>query len=189
MTQKELQRHIDRIDQIKIQFPLPNHMPGYFLIPTYSYKEGYMTLKDKPWDGSMTPPQRSKRVFEQVYKKHYKRPQRSENYPLTVATVQAVRGPIGRLGLRRDDIITHVEDAEWHGTAADLQAYIYDCHAKHPRNEISITVNANAETCEFLKVRHEMMQRKAREEKERKKQKALINKAKNAVAKNAVQSS
>jgi len=56
MTKQETQRHIDHIDQMKIQFSLPNHMPGYFLIPTYSYKEGHMTLKDKPWDGSMTPP-------------------------------------------------------------------------------------------------------------------------------------
>jgi hypothetical protein len=176
MTKQEMQKHIDFIDQMKVQFPLPNYMPGYFLIPTYSYREGYMTLKDKPWDGTMTPPQRSKRVFEKVYGKFYTRPRSKDSYPLTVATVQAVRGPIGRLGLRRDDIITHVNDAEWTGTAEDLQAYIYDCHTKHPRNEISITVNANPETCEFLKIRNEMMQRSAREQKERQKQKALLRK-------------
>jgi hypothetical protein len=178
MTKYQMQQHIDHIDQMKIQFPLPNHMPGYFLIPAYSYREGYMTLKDKPWDGSMTPPQRSKRVFEQVYGKYYERPGSEDSYPLTVATVQAVRGPIGRLGLRRDDIITHVNDAEWHGTAEDLQAYIYDCHSKHPRNEISIAVNVNPETCEFLRVRNEMMQRRLREQKEREKQKALLKKKK-----------
>jgi hypothetical protein len=179
MTKQEMQKHIDFIDQMKVQFPLPNHMPGYFLIPTYSYREGYMTLKEKPWDGSMTPPLRSKRVFEKVYGKFYTRPRREDSYPLKVATVQAVRGPIGRLGLRKDDIITHVNDAEWTGTAEDLQAYIYDCHAKHPRNEISITVNANPETCEFLKIRNEMMQRRAREQKERQKQTALLRKHQN----------
>lgn len=177
MSKREVQQQIDHIDQMKVQFPLPNHMPGYFLIPTYSYREGYMTLKDKPWDGSMTPPQRSQRVFEQVYSRFYTKPKREELYPLNVATVQAVRGPIGRLGLRRDDIITHVDDDEWNGTAAELQEYIYDCHAKHPRNEISITVNANEETCQFLKIRSEMMQRRAREQKERRKQKALLQKS------------
>jgi len=178
MSKQELQQKIDRIDQLKVRFPLPNHMPGYFLIPTYSYREGYMTLKDKPWDGSMTPPQRSKRVFETVYSKHYQRPRPNDEYPVQVTTIQAVRGPIGRLGLRRDDIITHVEDAEWHGSAEDLQNYIYECHAKHPKNEISITVNATPETCEFLRVRNEMMMRKMREENFRKRQQALLRKQK-----------
>ena len=176
MTKQQLQQKIDRIDQMKIQFPLPNYMPGYFLIPTYSYKDGYMTLKQKAWDGIMTPPQRSKRVFEQVYCKYYKRPRPKNEYPLQVATIQAVRGPIGRLGLRRDDIITHVEDAEWHGTAEDLQNYIYECHRKHPKNEISITVNATPETCEFLKVRNKMIVRALEEEASRRKQQALLRK-------------
>ena len=176
-SRQEIQQHLDHIDQMKIQFPLPNHMPGYFLIPTYSYWEGYMTLKDKPWDGTMTPPQRSKRVFEHVYGKHYQRPREKEEYPLTVTTVQAVKGPIGRLGLRRDDIITHVDDTEWHGTAEELQDYIYQCHAKHPRNEISITVNVTPETCEFLRVRNELMTRRQLEQRERAKQQALIRKA------------
>ena len=55
MTKQEMQKHVDYIDQTKLQFPLPNHMPGYFLIPAYSYREGYMTLKDKPWDGIHIP--------------------------------------------------------------------------------------------------------------------------------------
>eukprot|EP00531_Pseudo-nitzschia_arenysensis_P001584 CAMPEP_0116144914 /NCGR_PEP_ID=MMETSP0329-20121206/16286_1 /TAXON_ID=697910 /ORGANISM="Pseudo-nitzschia arenysensis, Strain B593" /LENGTH=525 /DNA_ID=CAMNT_0003640429 /DNA_START=210 /DNA_END=1788 /DNA_ORIENTATION=+ len=180
LSKQELQQKIDRIDQMKVRFPLPNHMPGYFLIPTYSYREGYMTLKQKPWDGTMTPPQRSKRVFEKVYAKSYTRPRPKSEYPISVATVQAVRGPIGRLGLRRDDIITHVEDAEWHGTAEDLQNYIYECHAKHPKNEISITVNATPETCEFLRVRNEMIMRSLREEASRKKQQALVENSNNS---------
>ncbi len=176
LSKQELQQKIDHIDQMKVRFPLPNHMPGYFLIPTYSYREGYMTLKQKPWDGTMTPPQRSKRVFEKVYAKSYTRPRPKSEYPISVTTVQAVRGPIGRLGLRRDDIVTHVDDSEWLGTAEDLQNYIYECHAKHPKNEISITVNATPETCEFLRVRNEMMTRARREEASRKKQQALLRK-------------
>ena len=38
---------------------------------------------------------------------------------------------MGRPGLRKGDIVTHVNDAEWNGTAEILQDYIYECHAKH----------------------------------------------------------
>ena len=112
LTKQELLKKIDRIEERKVRFPLPNHMPGYFLIPTYSYRQGYMTLKQKSWDGSMTPPQRSRKIFDKVYSRYYQKPRPKSEYPLSVATIQAVRGPIGKLGLRRDDIITHVDDVE-----------------------------------------------------------------------------
>mmetsp|Transcript_14666 Transcript_14666/g.33986 ORF Transcript_14666/g.33986 Transcript_14666/m.33986 type:complete len:494 (-) Transcript_14666:377-1858(-) len=180
MTKQQLQKHVDYIEQTKLQFPLPNHMPGYFLIPTFSRRDGYMILKDTEWDGLMTPPQRSKRVFEHVYGKHYTPPGPPYAYPLTVAVVHAVKGPVGRLGLRRGDVITHVNDAEWHGTAEDLQDYIYSCHAHIPGDEISITVNANEETCEFLRIRREMMIKRAREQKVQQQKKAAAKAAKAA---------
>jgi S1-C subfamily serine protease len=74
-------------------------------------------------------------------------------------TIQGVRGPIGRLGLRRGDVITHVNDVEWNGTAKDLQDYIYDSYVNHPNEEISMTVNANIEIATFLWIRHEMLLR------------------------------
>ena len=179
MTKQQLQKHLDRIEQTKLEFPLTNHMPGYFLIPAYSYREGFMTLKDKQWDGAMAPPQRSKRVFDLVYGKNYTPPGPPSCYPRTVAVVHAVRGPVGRLGLRKGDVITHVNDAEWNGTAADLQNYIYTCHHQQAAtgdHEISITVNANPETCEFLRVRREMMIKKAREQKLQQRERAKAGK-------------
>ena len=163
MSKHEMQKHVDFIDQMKLSYPLPNHMPGYFLIPAYTRWEGYMTLKDKPWDGSILPPQRSKRVFDQVYGQAYKPPREAHIYPITVATIQGVCGPVGRLGLRKGDVVTHVNDAEWNGSAESLQNYIYECYTNHPEDEISLTVNANPETSTFLRIRREMMQRKARE--------------------------
>ena len=157
MSKYETQKQIDLLEKTKISFPLPNHMPGYFLIPSYSKKDGYMTLAEEEWDGTITPPQRSKRVFDQIYGKYYKPPQ--THYPQTVVTIQGVRGPIGRLGLRRGDVITHVNDVEWNGTARELKDYIYDSHANHPTEEISITVNANVEIATFLWIRHEMLLR------------------------------
>jgi len=189
MTKQQLQKHLDHIEQTKLQFPLTNHMPGYFLIPAYSYREGFMTLRDKQWDGAMAPPQRSKRVFGLVYGKNYTPPGPPSCYPRMVAVVHAVRGPVGRLGLRKGDVITHVNDAEWNGTAADLQNYIYACHQQQQTQaatqqqqqrgdqEISITVNANPETCEFLRVRREMMIKKAREQKLQQRERAKAGRA------------
>jgi hypothetical protein len=167
MSKYEAQKHVDFIAKTKMAFPLPNHMPGYFLIPAYSKRDGFMTLADQMWDGFMAPPQRSKRVFDEVYGSEYKPPQ--DEYPQQVVTVQAVRGPVGRLGLRRGDIITHVNDMEWNGSAQDLQDYIYECNASHPQDEISLTVNSNVETAAFLKLRQELMQR-SREERLHKQQ-------------------
>ncbi|KAG7354126.1 hypothetical protein IV203_003482 [Nitzschia inconspicua] len=157
MSKYEMQKQVDLIAKTKASFPLPNHMPGYFLIPSYSKRDGFMTLADQEWDGSIAPPQVSQRVFDQIYGSLYKPPQ--DEYPKAVVTVQGVRGPVGRLGLRRGDVVTHVNEVEWKGSAIDLQQYIYDCHTNHPQDEISLMVNCTSATATFLKLRNDMVQR------------------------------
>jgi hypothetical protein len=155
MSKYEFQKAADVLAKTKISFPLPAHMPGYFLIPAYSPRDGFMVLKDNDWDGSITAPLRSQRVFDTVYGEYYTPPQTS--YPHRVVTINSVRGPVGRVGLRKGDVITHVNDVEWKGTAVELQEYIHDCCRNHSSEEISLTVNCNPETSKFLQVRHEMM--------------------------------
>lgn len=156
MSKYEAQKHVDFIAKTKLSFPLPNHMPGYMLIPAFSSREGYMTLKDRKWDGSILPPQQSKRVFDQVYGSKYTPPFAE---PRDVCSISAIRGPVGRVGLRKGDVITHVNDMAWTGTAKELQDYIYDCHSRHSQDNISLTVNANPETAVFLKLRNDMIRR------------------------------
>lgn len=157
VSKYEFQKAADILAKTKISFPLPAHMPGYFLIPAYSPRDGFMVLKDNDWDGSITAPLRSQRVFDQVYGEHYTPPQAV--YPQRVITIYSVRGPVGRVGLRKGDIITHVNDIEWKGTATELQEYIHECYNNHSSDEISVTVNCNPETSKFLQVRQEMMVR------------------------------
>lgn len=157
MSKHEVQKVVEFIAQTKVSFPLPAHMPGYFLIPAYSPRDGFMVLKDKDWDGSIKPPQRSQRIFDDVYGKYYSPPQ--AEYPQRVVAIHSVRGPVGRVGLRKGDVITHVNEIEWKGTAEELQNYIYECHASQSHEEISLTLNSNPETARFLQVRREMMQR------------------------------
>lgn len=148
-------KKVERIAQTKKQFPLPNHMPGYFLVPLFDKKQKHLQLQDNEWDGKMVPPTPSKRVFDTIYEKHYHA--RSDSRPVVV--VKGVRGPVGRLGLRRGDAITHVNDIEWVGTAEELKNHLQEHFAKNPAEIVSMTVNANAETAEFLKVRGEMLER------------------------------
>ena len=152
----ESQKHIDYITRTKTMFPLPNHMPGYVLIPAFSKHQGYMLTKDvQAWDGTMEPPQQSKRTFDQVYRNHYVPPSPDERR--NVVSISSIRGPVGRVGLRKNDRITHVNDMPWDGTAQELMEYIYDCYSRHPNDEISITVNADVETARFLHTRYNMM--------------------------------
>jgi hypothetical protein len=144
----------DVIDKMKKSFPLPNHMPGYFVIPVYSHKQDYLNVKDGDWDGSITPPVRSKKVFDSIYGHHYHLPLEAR----PVVLVKGVRGPVGRVGLRKSDVVTHVNDMDWTGTARELQEYIYQLYELEQQDEITMTVNANPETATFLKVRHGMME-------------------------------
>lgn len=150
---RDSQKNADRINKIKTTFPLPNHMPGYFLIPSYDSKQKFLSLDDMVWNGTIIPPQRSKRVFDQVYEGHYRKPSEARK----VVIVKTVRGPAGRVGLRKADVITHVNDMEWQGDAKELQAYIYELHGRHPGDEITLTVNCNPETGLFLKIRHDLL--------------------------------
>ncbi len=117
-------------------------------------KQDYVNVTDSDWDGSITPPLRSKKVFRSIYGDHYHLP--AEARP--VVLVKGVRGPAGRVGLRKSDVVTHVNDMDWTGTARELQEYIYQLYELHNQDEITMTVNANPETATFLKVRHEMME-------------------------------
>lgn len=146
-------KNAERIAKVKKQFPTPNHMPGYFTIPLFEKSKKHLRLMDSQWDGTIIPPAQSIRVFSAIYGKYY----RIKTAPRPVVQVKGVRGPIGRLGLRQGDIITHVNDMEWSGSADELSEYLQQSFLKHPNDEISMTVNANEETAEFLKVRSDMM--------------------------------
>ncbi|CAJ1930727.1 unnamed protein product [Cylindrotheca closterium] len=145
----------ERIAKVKKQFPAANHMPGYFMIPPFDSSQKHLLLEDGQWNGKIVPPAQSKRVFDAIYEKNY-RPKPSSR---PVVLVKGVRGPVGRLGLRRGDAVTHVNDMEWNGSAAELKEYLRQSFAKHTSDEISMTVNANEETAEFLKVRSDMLSR------------------------------
>lgn len=153
---KSYKREANLLEQTKKRFPLTNHMPGYFILPTFSKHQMYLSFVDTKWDGTIVPTNRSNRVFEQVYGGHYK--PLNADQPRSVVQIQAVRGPAGRVGLRKFDTVTHINELEWTGTATELANHIYELYQNQPEETISITVNANPETAMFLKVRRELME-------------------------------
>ncbi len=147
----------DLLERMKKSFPLANHMPGYFILPSFTSKQQYLSFQDKTWDGAIVPPSQSQRIFDHIYGDQY-HPPNTEN-PRPIVTIHAVRGPAGRVGLRKGDIVTHVNEIEWTGTAKELLEHIHQLHDFHNEETVSITVNATPETGRFLQVRKEMMEK------------------------------
>ena len=185
---KTRQEQLDEIEyqtqkeKTKSAFPLCQHMPGYFVIPLFTSRQQYLTLQDVNVGGSSSggtasliqPPNASKamkQIFQKVYGDHLSKYNAKSR---TVTTIQSVRGPAGRVGLRRGDVITHVNDIPWEGTADELYNMIYTMAANNnvsdsyfgggsngggdaPHQQMSLTVNANEETAHFLQLRHRLL--------------------------------
>ena len=184
---KTRQEQLDEIEyqtqkeKTKSAFPLCQHMPGYFVIPLFTSRQQYLTLQDVNVGGSSSggtasliqPPNASKamkQIFQKVYGDHLSKYNAKSR---TVTTIQSVRGPAGRVGLRRGDVITHVNDVPWEGTADELYNMIYTMAANNnvsdsyfggssdpsssPHQQMSLTVNANEETAHFLQLRHRLL--------------------------------
>jgi len=150
-------KEVDLLEKVKKSYPLAMHMPGYFIIPSFTAKQQFLSFEDQPWDGSITSPAQSTRVFNHIYSDKYHPP--NIGNPRQVVIIQAVRGPAGRVGLRRGDIVTHVNEVEWTGNAQELLYHIQSLRDFHNEQSISITVNATPELGKFLQVRKEMMER------------------------------
>jgi hypothetical protein len=48
---KQYIQKAEQISKAKKQFPVPNHMPGYFLVPVFDKKQKNLLLKDGNWNG------------------------------------------------------------------------------------------------------------------------------------------
>jgi len=147
----------ERNEKMKKSFPLPNHMPNYFSnIATYNPKQKrFLNLTNLSTDNiKMTPPQKMARVWDKIYDDYVPS---TQNNKQNRVCIQGVRGPMGKLGIRRNDIITHINDMTWNGTAEELNDYILNLHEQDPNSEFTMTVNANMETAKFLQYRHRMV--------------------------------
>eukprot|EP00934_Nitzschia_sp_Nitz4_P006128 Nitzschia sp. Nitz4//scaffold19_size178191//108004//109293//NITZ4_001988-RA/size178191-processed-gene-0.71-mRNA-1//-1//CDS//3329540714//6118//frame0 len=156
---RNYKREAEWLEKTKKRFPLACHMPGYFILTTFTPRQNYLVVEDSRWDGAIVPPARGNRVFDQVYGKDYTPP--NSGNPRPVVQIQAVRGPAGRVGLRKGDIVTHINELEWTGTAQELMDHLYSLQEQQPDETVSVTVNSNPETARFLMIRRRLMEEQA----------------------------
>ena len=115
------------------RFPLPNHMPRCVVFPVYDPEERNCPVR-----------------FETPSARYQ---------PLTVSQV---RGVAGRSGMRRGDVVTHVEGQPVYSNEqyAKLLASLFHrpAHADDDR-QVMIVVNAHAENARLLRERAQAMQK------------------------------
>jgi hypothetical protein len=64
------------------------------------------------------------------------------------------------VGLRKADIVTHINDQEWEGTAKEPVEEINRLLEANSDSEFNMTVNASQETAKFLQLRCKLMMMK-----------------------------
>ena len=117
------------MQKIKGRFPLPQHMPRCVLIPVFDVQSSE--------------------------RKHPLKFDSTANFPLTLSQV---RGVAGRSGLRRGDIVTHI-DAEPVETLDDFAQNVHNAWNDNPQGDLMIVVNAHPENAQALRERAQAMQK------------------------------
>ena len=153
LTLAQTQQAFEVKEKTKIRFPLPNHMPGYVNVPVFKRTKTFLQFVDTDWDGKIVATNaKSQKIFDGVYRE-YELPKESRK----VVTIKSVGGAAGRVGLRRADIVTHINDQEWEGTARELAEEIHRLYEADSDSEFNMTVNASNETAKFLQLRCKLM--------------------------------
>jgi hypothetical protein len=153
LTLAQTQKAFELKEKTKKRFPLPNHMPGYVNVPVFKRTKTFLQFVDTDWDGKIVAGNaKSQKIFDRVYSE-YELPKESRK----VVAIKSVGGAAGRVGLRKADIVTHINDQEWEGTAKELGEEIHRLHEANSDSEFNMTVNANRETAKFLQLRCKLM--------------------------------
>lgn len=124
--------HPKEMQKIRGRFPLPGHMPRCVIIPVYDVTE---SKRNHPL--------------------RFERSARNVNHGLTLTEV---RGVAGRSGLRRGDVVTHINAEPIYNLSDFDQAVLNSFHSS-AEGDLMIVVNAHAETAHALRTRAQEMQR------------------------------
>jgi hypothetical protein len=173
---------LEHEQKIRKKFPLPNHMPRVVTIPPYNplvqlnhRNKQQIPIKFIPIPSSKssaaTKPPSSSTPKSTASSSQSQSPQQQPHYELTLA---GVNGIAGRVGLRRGDIITHVNQERVHTFSEYTIAVQYALEQQEQEqqsesqstpssgstmtNTMTITVNANEEIAQQLYARAQQMQ-------------------------------
>ena len=158
LTWDDERKQLERLAKYRKLHPLPARMPKFFMLDVWSRRTAKaLSFEDDVWDGSISdafsrahlskPTPGMTNILSQA-----KNSKVVEN-PKPRVKVSAVRGPAGRLGVQKGDVVTHLDGELWTGSAAELKDVIYAMFDQDEGQQVSIVVNAEESCAEILKLR------------------------------------
>jgi RING-type zinc-finger len=157
-------KHLERLAKYRLLHPLPARMPKYFFLNVWSSNNSKsLSFDDDEWDGSIADAFSRANISKVTPGMANILSQTDETKisvePKPRVKISAVRGPAGRLGVQKGDVVTHLDGEPWQGSAADLKQHIYRLHDQDPTHQIQMVVNAEESCAEILKLRAKACQK------------------------------
>lgn len=154
-------KQLEQLANYRKLHPLPARMPKFFILTVWTKRSTKtLSFEDDAWDGSIadafsranlsTPSRGMTNILSQTEET------KIALDPKPRVKVSAVRGPAGRMGVQKGDVITHVDGERWTGSANDLKELIYRMYNQDPKQEIQFVVNAEESCAEILKLRAQL---------------------------------
>lgn len=147
-------KRLEREARFLKRYPLPRRMPRYAMMKLPVSRRDLM-IRDE--DDKENPPNEvadamNKLIMDEHHVTNEVLKKQNVTLPCRkVVKIIGVKGAVGRLGLRKGDVITHLNGEEFKGTALELQNMLESNQA----TEINIIVNADQFTASLLKQRAE----------------------------------
>jgi PDZ domain len=154
-------KQLEQLANYRKLHPLPARMPKFFILTVWTKRSTKtLSFEDDAWDGSIAdafsranlskPSPGMRNILSQTEET------KIVEDPKPRVKVSAVRGPAGRMGVQKGDVITHVDGERWTGSANDLKELIYRMYEQDPKQEIQFVVNAEESCAEILKLRAQL---------------------------------
>jgi len=156
-TRSEERRHIEILDTFKKRCPLPARLPKYYVLSSFPQKKRSILFEDDLWDGSIVD------AFSRTSVINTRNLPGIQNImmgadithlePKSRVKITSVKGQAGKVGLQKGDVITHLNDEIFQGSAEDIKQYIFCLHERDHNSTFQIVVNADVATAKALKLR------------------------------------
>jgi len=156
-TLNEERKRIEILDAFKKKFPLPERLPKYCLISSFSKKKPSILFEDDFWDGSIVDAFSRTSVINTRKLPGIQNIMRGAEVtqlePRLRVKISSVKKQAGKVGLQKGDVITHINGEIFQGSADDMRKYIFHLYESNPSSTFQIVANADDATAKALELR------------------------------------